>query len=80
MHIVNKIEELKYNEIVKNNTEKFLDEKKNQIKTQKSKVIGYKELLDQQLIERVSKKYNMDEKEKQINRKLIGEIYSEIVE
>lgn len=78
--IINKLEDQKYHEIVKNNIKKFVDEKESQIKTNQSKVIGYKELLDQQLNEKGSKKYHMDEKEKQFNKDLIGKIYSEFVE
>lgn len=80
VQLINKIEDQKYNEIVKNNNKKFVDEKENQLKTYQSKVIGYKELLDQQLNEKGSRKYHMDEKEKQFNKELIGKIYSEFVE
>jgi len=78
--IINKMEDQKYNEIVKSNLKKFVDEKQTQIRTNQSKVIGYKELLDQQMNEKGSKKYHMDEKEKQFNKELIGKIYSEFVE
>jgi len=77
---IKKLEDLKYNEIVKSNTKMFVDEKENQIKTHQSKVIGYKELLDQQLYEKGYMKYQMDDKEKQINKELIGKVYSQFVE
>ena len=80
MEIFNRIEEQKYNEIIMNNVKKFVNEKENQMKTYQSKVIGYKELLDQQLNEKGSRKYHMDKKEKQFNKELIGKIYSEFVE
>ena len=43
-------------------------------------MLGYKELLDHQLQEKGSKKYQMDEKEKLLNKDLIEKIYSEYVE
>jgi len=76
----NKLEDEKYNEILKSNIRKFVDEKENQIKTHQTRIIGYKESLDQQLQEKGIKKYQMDEKEKLLNKELIGKIYSEFVE
>lgn len=76
----NKFEDEKYNQIIKSNVKKFVDEKEDEIKTYQSKLIGYKELLDHQLQEKGNKKYQMDEKEKLLNKGLIGKIYSEYVE
>ncbi len=76
----NKQEDDKYNEIIKSNAKKFVDDKKNQIKDYQSKVLEYKELLDNQLQERGNKKYQMDEKERLLNKDLIGKIYSEYIE
>ncbi len=78
--IRNKQEDEKFNQIIKSNVKKFVDEKEYQIKTYQSKVIGYKELLDNQLQEKGSKKYQMDEKERLLNKDLIGKVYSEYLE
>lgn len=75
-----KLEDEKYSQILKSNAKKFVDEKENQIKNYQSKVLGYKELLDNQLLEKGNKKYQMDEKERLLNKELIGKIYSEYLE
>jgi len=80
LEIFNRRENEKYIEIVKNNTKKYNDEKEFQIKNHQTKLLGYKESLDQQLQEKGSKRYYMDEKEKQFNKELIGKIYSEFIE
>lgn len=77
---LNKQEDEKFNQIIKSNIKKFDDEKENQIKTYNSKVIGYKDLLDHQLQEKGNKKYQMDQKERLLNKDLIGKIYSDFLE
>jgi len=78
--MINKLEDDKFNEMIKSNIKKYVTEKENQLKNYQTKVIGYKESLDHQLQERGTKKYHMDEKEKLLNKELIGKIYSEFVE
>ena len=80
IEIRNKLEDNKYNLILKSDAKKYVDEKEHQIKTYQSKVNGYKNSLDNQLQEKGNKKYQMDEKEKLLNKDLIGKIYSEYLE
>lgn len=78
LEVENKKEELKYNEIVKINAEKFRKDHDNQIKINQEKILSYKDQLDRQITQKDKRKFYMDDKEKQFNKELIQKIYCEI--